>query len=107
MCKGRNGLDEIKKALQAVWRGESYVSPQLAGALRPKTTIETNDYDVELIKQLANGLNQDEISAYFKEHKIKLSSLSTIEKHLQKLRTRFLAKNATQLVANAKDLGVI
>lgn len=107
VCKGRKGLEQLAEAVQVVFAGSTYLSPQVEAALRPKTTMEINDYDVALLNQLAKGLNQDEISEYFRQHNIKPSSLSTIEKHLQKLRIRFMAKNATQLVANAKDLGVI
>ncbi len=107
VCKGRKGLEELVKAIRTVQDNEIYVSPQLAGALSPKSKFEIDDYDVELLKQLANGLIQHEISEYFRQNNIKPSSLSTIEKQLQILRTRFKAKNVTQLVANAKDLGVI
>jgi DNA-binding NarL/FixJ family response regulator len=107
VCKGRNGLQELVTAIRTVHQGNSYLSPQVTGALKPKSKLEIDDYDVELLKQLANGLIQDEISVYFKENNIKPSSLSTIEKQLQILRARFKAKNVTQLVANAKDLGVI
>jgi DNA-binding NarL/FixJ family response regulator len=107
VCKGRHGLEELAKAVQAVAANEVYLSPQVARAVSPKTALEIDENDIHLLKQLANGLSQDEIAAYFKEHHIKPSSLSAIEKQLQKLRTQFKAKNATQLVATAKDLGVI
>jgi DNA-binding NarL/FixJ family response regulator len=107
VCKGRKGLHELVTAIQSVQQGNIYLSPQVMGAINPRSKLEIDDYDVELLKQLANGLIQDEISAYFKQNNIKPSSLSTIEKQLQILRQRFKAKNVTQLVANAKDLGVI
>ncbi len=107
VCKGRHGLKELAIAVQTVWEGNSYLSPQVAQAVSRKSALEIDDYDIELLKQLANGLAQDEIAEYFKENQIKPASLSTIEKQLHKLRTQFKARNATQLVATAKDLGLI
>jgi hypothetical protein len=56
---------------------------------------------------MSNGLSQDEISQLFKKNNISPSSLSTIEKRLNKLRIQFRANNAIHLVAIAKDLGLI
>ena len=107
VCKGRHGLKELSKAIHATYIGKQYLSPQVEKALHKKSNLEINDYDIELIKQLSLGLSQDEISWYFKEINISPNSLSSIEKHLNKLKIQFKANNATHLVTKAKDLGII
>ena len=71
------------------------------------TKEEINDYDIELLKQLSQGLSQEDISHNFKTNAISPNSLSTIEKRLNKLRIQFKANNAIHLVAIVKDLGLI
>lgn len=105
--KGRYGLQELSMAVGEVYANKTYVSPHLTTVLRKKSVLEIDDYDIALLNQLANGLVQDEIADYFKEHNIKPSSLSAVEKRLGNLRTQFAAKNGTQLIAKAKDLGLI
>ena len=107
VCKGRKGLVELAEAINTVATSKIYLSPQVNEALTKKTNLDIDDYDIELVKQLSNGLSQDEISTYFKTNSISPSSLSTIEKRLNKLRIQFKASNAIQLVAIMKDLGLI
>jgi DNA-binding NarL/FixJ family response regulator len=107
VCKGRHGLKELGKAIKAVFNEDSYVSPEVAKALSPKTDLEIDNFDIELVKQLSRGLSQEEISILFKTQNITPSSLSSIEKRLNKLRIQFKANNAIQLVAILKDLGLI
>lgn len=107
VCKGRSGLKELTEAITAVCENRQFVSPQIAQAMLRKDDFEITDYDINLIKQLSEGLSQEEIGLYFKKNNILPCSLSTIEKHLNKLKIQFRANNATQLVAIVKDLGLI
>lgn len=107
VCKGRRGLLELGTAIHLVNKDQIYVSPQVESALSPKTALEIDDYDIALLTQLSKGLSQDEISVYFKTHGISPSSVSTIEKRLNKLRVQFKANNAAHIVAIGKDLGLI
>lgn len=107
VCKGRHGLLELAKAIHAVYDNNIYLSPNVLQALNSKTNLEINDYDIELVRLLSNGLSQDEISLHLKESNISPSSLSSIEKRLNKLRIQFKANNAIHLVAIVKDLGLI
>ena len=50
---------------------------------------------------------EHDISFQFKKNNTSPSSLSTIEKHLNKLKIQFKANNAIHLVAIAKDVGLI
>lgn len=107
VCKGRKGLFELEKAIHTTYNNEKYLSPLVSQALNNKQDLEITDFDIELIKQLAFGLSQDEISSHFKENNISPNSLSSIEKHLNRLKTQFNASNATHLVAIIKDVGLI
>ncbi|OUR90934.1 response regulator [Flavobacteriales bacterium 34_180_T64] len=107
VCKGRRGLIELAGAIKKVYNNATYLSPQIEQALHPKAELEIEDYDIELIHLMANGLSQDEISHVFKNKNISPSSLSSIEKRLNKLRIQFKANNAIHLVAIVKDLGLI
>ena len=107
VCKGRRGLLELEKAIHLAYNNKSYVSPQVEQALSKKNDLEIDDYDIELVKLLSNGLSQDEISLHLKNNNITPSSLSSVEKRLNKLRIQFKANNAIHLVAIVKDLGLI
>lgn len=107
VCKGRRGLIELNKAIQAVFNNNIYLSPQIEHALSPKSNLEIDDFDIHLIELLSQGLSQDEISATLKKQNLSPSSLSTIEKRLNKLRIQFKANNAIHLIAIVKDLGLI
>ena len=107
VCKGRRGLIELAKAINKVYSGEAYVSPQVRQVLSKKMHLDITDYDIKLLRQLSRGLSQDEISAYLKSRHIKPSSVSTIEKRLNRLKIQFKAKNAVHLVSIVKDSGII
>lgn len=107
VVKGRNGLKNLMHAVQSVHTGNTYLSPQLSNAIKQKEVFEVEDYDVRLLSHLSNGLTQDEIARYFHQKGISPSSLSSIEKRLNRLKDELRAKNTIQLVANAKDLGLI
>lgn len=107
VCKGRKGLDELLQAMEAVRKNDTYLSPQVAYALSDKLDLEVDDYDIELVRLLASGMSQDEISAHFRTTNTTPSSLSSIEKRLNKLRIQFKANNAIHLVAIVKDMGLI
>lgn len=107
VSKGRNGLTELKDAIRAVAKGSIYLSPQVQRHLSTKSTLEIDDFDIELMRLLSLGKSQEEISANFKQSNISPSSLSTIEKRLNRLRIQFKANNAIHLVSIVKDLGLI
>lgn len=107
VCKDRKGSLELKSAIEAVYNNQQFLSPQVVKALDTKNNLEIDNYDISLIKLLSNGLSQDDISIHFKSNNISPSSLSSIEKRLNRLRIQFKANNAIHLVAIVKDLGLI
>lgn len=106
--KSREGLRELKKALQVISETENfYVSPHVAGALSKGKTIEISNYDIFLLESLSKGFLQEEISSKLKEINWSPTSVSTIEKRLKFLKEHFNANNPAHLVSITKDLGLI
>ena len=105
--KGREGEKELLKAMKVVYEGGQCLSNQVARALQKKEDHEITSYDIDLIKLLSSGLSQSEISDYFKKQGISPSSVSSVEKRLNKLKDEFQASNAVHLVAILKDQKLI
>lgn len=105
--KGREGNKELLKAIEAVNKGETFLSRKVERALQEKMDTEITDYDVELVKLLSTGLSQEAISHQFKSQGISPSSVSSVEKRLNRLKDQFLANNATHLVSIFKDQKLI
>lgn len=107
VCKGRNDQIDLEMAIEALKKNEKYYSKSLVDLIEKKEESELTNYDILILEMLEEGYNQSEISKIFKKKKISPSSTSSIEKRINSLKNFFKAKNATNLVAKAKDLGVI
>lgn len=105
VVKGRQGLKYLIEAIKTISKNKTYISPDLSSFMNRKEIFEIEDYDIEILKQLSNGLNQKEISSLFKKNNIQPSGVSSIEKRLNRLKVELNAKNVIQLVAMGKDLG--
>lgn len=105
--KSIHGQKDLKRAIKAVNENNFFITPKLANSLRTIETFEITEYDVSLLKYLADGMDQREISKEFKDKKMKPSSVSSVEKRLKILKENFNANNPTQLVAITKDFGLI
>jgi len=106
VLKGRSSSGELVEAVQTVADNGRYISPALAYALKNLPPLEVDDYDLELIRELGNGNSQQEIAVLFDKRGLSPSSLSSIEKRINKLKEYFMARNTTHLVAIAKDMGL-
>ncbi|RYC50829.1 DNA-binding response regulator [Flagellimonas olearia] len=107
VLKGRYGLKHLVEALGAIKNNTVYLSPELASNVNQKELFEIEDFDIELMSSLSNGLTQSEISSLLKKKGISPNSMSSIEKRLNRLKLELKANNTIQLIANAKDLGLI
>ncbi|MFS4456354.1 response regulator [Maribacter sp. 2304DJ31-5] len=107
VLKGRDGLKDLKNAVRAVFEGKKFLSNKIERLTHGKNPFEIEEYDVSLLLYLSNGLTQDQISSLFNIKGVSPNSLSSIEKRLNKLKDILQANNNVQLVANAKDLGLI
>jgi DNA-binding NarL/FixJ family response regulator len=108
VSKGRNSIPELKKAIQGVFNNDTKIlSQELSHALRDKSLIEIETYDISLLKSLSKGLILDEIALDFKNSGIIPNGSSSIEKRINKLKIFFKANNNVHLIAIAKDLGLV
>ncbi|MAZ28664.1 MAG: response regulator [Cytophagaceae bacterium] len=105
--KSRKSMEDLITALQHISKGEIFLSSQIDAALDKRKSMDIDDYDINLLKLVSQGHSNREISDYLSGENITPSSVSSIEKRLNKLRIQFKAKNATHLVAVAKDMGLI
>ena len=106
VCKGRESLDELVKAMQAVAIGKIYVSPQI-DLTTPKNIFELDELDLFILKHLAEGLSKKEIRFKLKKMDLRPNSESAIDKRVSKLFDEFGAKNSTELVAKLIREGLI
>lgn len=105
--KGRNSISQLKTAIESLLYGKKFISPELAHVLNGKSTNEIDNYDIELLTHLANGVALEEMEPLFKKLNITPNSKSTIEKRVAKLKDYFKANNNIHLIAITKDLGII
>ena len=107
VCKGREGISDLKAAIMAVYKGERYVSPRVAMAMSDHEDLQIDEYDITLMRLLSYGYSHEEISKELVARNESPSSLSAIEKKMSKLKIQFRANNSVHLVALVKDLGLI
>ncbi|AUP79136.1 helix-turn-helix domain-containing protein [Flavivirga eckloniae] len=105
--KGRNSAKSMIDALKCVKESKRFISEELTATLRKKEIFTLKEFDAILLHQLSKGSTQEEISIILKEKSISPNSLSSIEKRLNRLKEELKAKTTIQLIANAKDLGLI
>ncbi|MAU16574.1 MAG: response regulator [Muricauda sp.] len=98
VCKGRNGLVELVKAIQETYHNRTYVSPQIDLNVS-NNVFELEEFDLMILRGLADGLTKREISEKFKRENITPNSESTIDKRVSKLFDEFGARNTNQLIA--------
>jgi len=106
VCKGRNGLLELTNAINEVYQNRTYVSPQI-NLNSTDAVFELDEFDLMILKELADGLTKKEVSEKFKKQNIKPNSESTIDKKVSKLFDEFGAKNTQNLIAKLARKGKI
>ncbi len=107
VCKGLYGLKELTKALYSVSKDQIYTCPVSSTILQQKNVLKLDAYDKQLLRLLADGLKQSEISDYFKSKNITPNSIRSIEGHISKLKDEFNATTPAQLIYIANSLGLI
>lgn len=106
VCKGRNGLNELITAIHEVDQNRTFVSPQI-NLKKANTIFELDEYDLIILKDLANGFTKKEISEKLKKKNISPNSESTIDKKVSRLFDQFEAKNTHHLIAKLIKQGKI
>ncbi|WP_424494652.1 DNA-binding response regulator [Salinimicrobium sp. GXAS 041] len=107
VCKGRNGMNYLKQAVETVYEGKTYLSPDIQQTLQNKNITELSVYDLSLLKHLAQGCTQEEISNHFRTKGMAPFSKSSIEKKLKDLREEFGARTNPQLINIVLSLHLI
>jgi len=106
--KGRESSGEVIRAIDTIYKsGEKYLSPRFNHILQPASLLEIEEYDIQLIKYLSQGLIVNEICEVFKTEGKSAKSISSIEKRINRLKLYFKARNTTHLISIAKDLGLV
>lgn len=107
VCKGRNDQKDLKQAIHHLNKGKKFYSEAVGNLCEENKQYEITNYDIKILELLEEGYHQSEISTRFKDENRNPSSTSSIEKRINNLKNFFKAKNTTNLVAKAKDLGII
>lgn len=108
VMKDRNSIPELKKAIVKAYSSDTKnQSQEIAQLLKQKTINEIDQYDIHLLETLCQGIAQDSMEDHFKALGITTNSKSTIEKRIARLKEYFKANNTVQLIAIAKDLGLV
>lgn len=98
VCKGRHGMLELVKAIQEVYHNRTFVSEQISLNVS-NNVFELDEFDIMILKDLADGLTKKEISERLKLQNISPNSESTIDKRVSRLFDEFGAKNTNHLLA--------
>ena len=105
--KARSDSKELKKAVEAVYNNETYISHDLKLPVKSINTLEFSNYDIVLLKLLSDGVLQKNIPQILQERDIHPNSLSSVEKRMNAMKLALTVKNNEQLIAQCKDLGII
>ena len=105
--KARHDVRELKSAFDALSKGQQYYPRPLAQLVKQSNAYEFTEFDIHIIRLLSQGYQQNEIPDYLKQHNIKPSSLSTIEKRLNQIREELDFSKNEQLVLFCKEAGIL
>lgn len=105
--KARHDARELKAAFAALSSGQQYYPQSLAQFVKQANTYEFTEFDINIIRLLSQGYQQNQIPYYLKQHNIKPSSLSSIEKRLNQIRDELGFSKNEQLVLFCKETGIL
>ncbi|MFY0629728.1 MAG: response regulator transcription factor [Flavobacteriaceae bacterium] len=95
----RNEIDLLKLKFNSQYGNKEVINKNLK--------IELNVYDIELLTLMADGYTMSEISEKMKLKNIVPSSVSSIEKRMNRLKDLFKAQNSIHLISIVRKLGII
>lgn len=105
--KARSDSRELKKAIETVYNGDSYISHDLKLPTKSANTIEFSNYDIILLRLLSDGILQKNIPKKLQEQNIYPNSLSSVEKRINAMKLALAVKNTEELIASSKNIGII
>lgn len=105
--KARRDAQTLHQALLTVAQGKRFTPSELRHATRQLNAYEFSTFDLTIISLLSSGVPQKNIPTYLRQHDIKPSGLSSVEKRLNLMKETFGFGKNEQLIAYCKDIGVI
>ncbi|MXV14285.1 response regulator transcription factor [Hufsiella ginkgonis] len=105
--KSRGDSQKLKDAIESIYKGSRYFPSDIRQAIKQKNAYAFNEFEILIIRLLSQGKTQKEIPCYLQENKIYPQSLSSVEKHLNNIKTVLGFSNNEQLIAYCKDMGII
>ncbi|WP_421938247.1 response regulator [Pedobacter sp.] len=105
--KARHDAQHLSQAINAIYNGKKFLSPDLKLSLKEKNAHNFTDFDITVISLLAQGTLQKDIPLYLQQKNIKPSGLSSVEKRLNLMKEVLDFSKNEQLVLYCKDMGII
>ena len=105
--KARNDARELRNAMDALIKNQSWYPHSLVNSIRRANTYEFTEFDINIIKLLSQGYQQNEIPAWLQQHNIRPHSLSSIEKRLKQIRDELEFSKNEQIVLFCKETGLL
>lgn len=105
--KARSDSKELRKAIEAIYKDETYISHDLKLPIKSANTLEFSNYDITLLKLLSDGILQKNIPKKLQEQNIYPNSLSSVEKRINMMKLSLAVKNTEELIASSKNIGII
>lgn len=105
--KARHDAQELRFAFENIARNRRHYPPHLRQLVRQKNSYDFTEFDITIISLLSQGMLQKDIPEYLQQNKIKPCGLSSVEKHLNKMKEVLDFTKNEQLVAFCKDMGII
>ena len=104
--KARGDAKELLKAVDAIRNNQRYYPRHLIEKANTNTH-EFTEFDVKLISLMIEGKRQKEISDYLKQHNIRPSATSSIEKRLAHIKEELNFSTNEQLIAHCVKMGIV
>jgi len=105
--KARHDAKELKLAFEALSNRQRYYPRALAQLVQQSNSYEFTEFDINIVRLLSQGYQQNDIPDYLRQHNIKPSSLSMIEKRLRQIREELNFSKNEQLVLFCKEAGIL
>ncbi|RAJ83151.1 DNA-binding NarL/FixJ family response regulator [Chitinophaga dinghuensis] len=107
VLKGRNDAKELLTAITEVSRNQLYFPRSFQQMMKQNNAFDFTDFDLAIIRLLAEGVPQKDIPAHLQKNNFRPSSLSSVEKRLNKMREELNCTKNEQLIASCKDIGIL
>jgi two-component system capsular synthesis response regulator RcsB len=105
--KARGDAQELKAALERISQHRRYYPRDFRAQSEQQNLHTFSEFDKTIIWLLSEGKSQKDIPDYLKAHGIRPSALSSIEKHLNIMKTAMGYTKNEQLVVFCKEMGLI